>query len=133
MRETRHTDLARAADHPEAQALLHVVVVTVLRIDDAYVNVVRAGQQLERVHAEARNALSTLRHLDAVHERVRSVDADAIVAVDIEAEDRVAHARGVAVVDLEGRGLTRFQDATLVAVARHDARTHDLDLLAAVA
>src|SRR6266542_1151549 len=133
MRETRHADLARAADHPEVQTLLHIVVIAILRIDDPDIDVIRAGEQLERVHPEPRDALGMLRHLDAVHERVRPIHADPVVAVDVETEDRVAHAGRVAVLDLERRRLARFEHGALLTVARDDASADDLDLLASVA
>src|SRR5438445_11539725 len=133
VRQRRDADLARAADDAEVEPLLEVVVVAVLRVDDPDVHVVRPGQEVERAHAEARHALAALRDSRAVDERVRPVDAGAVVAVHVEAEDRVADVGVVAVVELERGGLAGLEDRLLAAVRAQDAGAHDLDLLPPVA
>src|SRR3989441_9299772 len=132
-RGARDAALARAADDAEVEPLLVVVVVAALRVDDPDVDVVSAGQEVERAHAEARHALAAPRDRRAVDQRVRPVDARAVVAVHVEAEDRVADVGVVAVVELERGGLAGLEDRLLAAVRAHDAGAHDLDLLAAVA
>src|SRR5438132_11956587 len=133
VRQARDPDLAGPADDAEVEALLEVVVVAVLRVDDPDVHVVRPGQEVERAHAEARHALAAPRDRRAVDERVRPVDASAVVAVHVEAEDRVAYVGVVAVVELERGGLAGLEDRLLAAIRAHDAGADDLDLLAAIA
>src|SRR3989442_14809078 len=133
VREARDADLGRAADDAEVEPLLVVVVVAVLRVDDPDVDVVSAGQEVERAHAEARHALTAQRDRRAVDERVRPVDAGAVVAVHVEAEDRVADVGVVAVVELERGRLAGLEDRLFAAFRADDAGAHDLDLLAAVA
>src|SRR2546428_6633041 len=133
MRQPRDAALARAADHAEVEPLFEVVVVAVLRVEDPDVHVVRPGQEVERAHAEARHALAAPRDRRAVGERVRPVDAGAVVPVHVEAEDRVAYVGVVAVVELERGRLAGLEDRLFAAVRAHDAGAHDLDLLAPVA
>src|SRR5439155_795187 len=133
VRQARDADLARPADDAEVEPLLKVIVVAVLRVDDPDVHVVRPGQEVERAHAEARHALAAPRDRRTVDERVRPVDAGAVVAVHVEAEDRVADVGVVAVMELERGRLAGLEDRLLAAIRAHDAGADDLDLLAAVA
>src|SRR5438093_7964376 len=116
VRQARDPDFAGPADDAGVEPLLVVVVVAVLRVDDPDVHVVRARQEVERAHAEARHALAALRDRRAIDERVRPVDAGAVLAVHVEAEDRVANVGVVAVVELERGGLARLEDRRLAAV-----------------
>src|SRR5438309_9886496 len=131
VRQARDPDLAGAADDAEVEALLEVVVVAVLRVDDPDVHVVRAREEIERRHAEARDALAPLGHHGAVDEGVGAVDAGPVVAIDIEAEHGVAHAGVVAVMELERCGVAGLEDRLLEPVRADDAGADDLDLLAA--
>src|SRR5216117_2343704 len=109
MRETGHADLPRRADHTELHTLLVIVVGAVLRVGDADVHVEPAGEELNRLNREADDALGLDRHRDPVDEGVRPEDADAVVAIEVHAEDRIAHTLGVAVPDLDRGGLTRLE------------------------
>src|SRR5438132_1173170 len=71
------------------------------------------------------------RHCDSVDERVRTEHADAIVAIDIHAEDGVAHSFGIPIADLDARGPARLEHDTLGSVRPKHARVRDLDLLRA--
>src|SRR5207244_10591957 len=133
MRQARDAHLTRASDHAELQALLVLVVVAVLWVDDADVHVEGAGEQSKLVDREPRDAFGRHGHGDPIHERVRAVHAGAVLAVDVHAEDRVGHALRVAEPDLDRRRHPRFEDDALVAVGTEHARARDLDLLRAPA
>src|SRR5437867_8384635 len=133
MWEARDADFARPADHAELQALLVIVVVAVLRVDDPDVHVERPGQKGQLVDREARDADGAHRHAHAVHQRVRPVHARPVIAVDVDSEDRVRDPARIAEADLDDRGPARFEDGTLVAIGAEHARAGDLDLLRAPA
>src|SRR6266550_4015996 len=131
MRQSRDADLARMADDPELQALLQVVVVAVLRIDDPNVHVEGARQERQLVDLEARDAFLQHRHRNAVHEGVGPVHAGAVVAIDVDPEDGVGHAAPVSEGDLDHGRLPRLEDRALLPVGPEDPRPRDLDLLRA--
>src|SRR3954467_7067029 len=97
MRDTCHAHLARRPDHAELHALLVIVVCTVLRVGDADVHVEAAGKELDPLDGETHDALRLDRHGHTVDERVRSKNADAVVAIEVHAEDGVAHALRIAI------------------------------------
>src|SRR2546423_415494 len=129
MREACHTHFPRGPDHPELHALLVVVISAVLRVGDADVHVKAAREQLDALDRESHDALRSHRHAHPVDERVRPEDADAVVAIEVDAEDRVAYAFGVAITDLDRGGLTRLEDDALGSIRTEHARARDLDLL----
>src|SRR6266513_158333 len=133
VRQPRHADLARRADDAELQTLLVVVVDAVLGIDDPDVDVERAGQQLELADRESHDSLGLHRNGDAVDERVRAEHADPVLAVEIHAEHRVAHALRIAVTDLDRGRLRRLEDDAVLPIGTEDPRARDLDLLGAPA
>src|SRR6266513_2433240 len=122
MRQPRHADLARRADDAELQALLVIVVHPVLGIDDPDVDVERAGQQLELADRESHDSLGLHRNGDAVDERVRAEHADPVLAVEIHAEHRVAHALWIAVTDLDRGRLRRLEDNAVLPIGTEDPR-----------
>src|SRR5439155_15498818 len=63
-----------------------------------------------------------------VEHRVRAVDAGAVVAIDVHAEDRVVQAGLVAVADLKRRGIADLEQRLRRAGFVDDLRGHDLDL-----
>src|SRR5207247_3861862 len=128
---TGHADLPRRADHAELHTLLVIVVGAVLRVRDSDVHVEPAGEELDRLNREADDALGLDRHRDPVDAGVRPEDADAVVAIEVHAEDRIAHTLGVAVPDLDRGGLTRLEHDALGAIWTDHPRARDLDLLRA--
>src|SRR5258706_1744784 len=131
VREARESSLAGRSDDAEVQRLLAVVVVPVRSVGRGDVDVVRAGQERERVHCEAHDALFAQRHRHVVQHRVRAVDAGAVVAVDVDAEHRVGQPGLVAVADLERRGVADLEERLRRATSIDDLRGHDLDLAGA--
>src|SRR5689334_6068872 len=77
--------LARPPDHAELQALLVVVVVPVLGIDDPVVHVKGAGEERQLVDHESRDPLLHHRHRRLVHERVRPIHTGPVVAIYVDA------------------------------------------------
>src|ERR1700716_3667933 len=101
VREARDADLPRGPDDPELQPLLVVVVYAVLRVDDPDVHVEGSRQELKLADREADHSFRLHRHGDAVDERVRPEHADAVVAIEVHPKDRVAHALGISITDLD--------------------------------
>src|SRR2546423_9494070 len=129
MRETCHADLARCPDHADLHALLVIVVSAVLWVRDTDVHIEAPRKELDLIDREAHYALWSHRDAHAVDQRVRPEDADTVIAIDVHAEDRIAHALGIPVADLDRCRLARLEHDAFLAVRTEDARTRDLDLL----
>src|SRR2546430_262563 len=129
MRQARHADLARCADDAELEALLVVVVHPVLGVDDPDVDIEGSGEQFELADREAHHPFGLHRKGDAIDEGVRPKHADAVLAVEVHPEHRVAHAPRIAVTDLDRGRLRRFENDAIGPVGPEHARAGDLDLL----
>src|SRR2546428_10069636 len=101
-----------------------MVVEAALRSDDPDFPVVRAREQRERLHDETHDAFVLGLERNALHERVRPIHAEAVIAVDVEAEDRVLDARMIAITQLERRWFSRLEHL-LVLPARADHAGRD--------
>src|SRR5438067_11466688 len=116
MRDPRRTHLADGTDDAERIALRMVVIGVELGRGRGHVELVLAGQKWQTLDAERHDAFALRADRRAVVLHVRAEDRDAVVAIDEDAEYRIALlVRAIRETDLEGR--VRVDDARRLGAA----------------